>query len=339
MAGKIDARLAELGIELPQAPAPAANYVPWVRSGNLLFVAGQVSGNNQGIHKGRLGDDLGLEDGVAAARACALNLIAQAKAGCGGDLDRVARDRQARRLRQLHAGLRPASPGRERRIGPHRRDIRRYGPPRSLSPWARRPCRWALPSRSMPCSRSTDLPCPTARNRSPSGSRRPSTRSPAQDWDACAGDGNPFVSHAFLKALEDGGAVGTDTGWLPQHLVVEDEAGRVSGVAPFYMRGDSYGEYVFDHGWAHAYERAGRTLLPEAAFRRAVLARAGPAPARSPRRLCRTGARGACFGNGRNRQAGRRVVGACQLPAEGRVGLSGRVRLPQTARPAISLAQ
>lgn len=91
MVGKIDARLAELGIELPEAPAPAANYVPWVRSGNLLFVAGQVSGNNQGVHKGRLGDDLDLEEGVAAARACALNLIAQAKAGCGGDLDRVVR--------------------------------------------------------------------------------------------------------------------------------------------------------------------------------------------------------------------------------------------------------
>jgi len=91
MAGKIDARLAELGIDLPEAPAPAANYVPWVRSGALLFVAGQVSGNNQGVHKGRLGDGLSVEEGVAAARACALNLIAQAKAGCGGDLDRVAR--------------------------------------------------------------------------------------------------------------------------------------------------------------------------------------------------------------------------------------------------------
>ncbi len=91
MAGKIDARLAELGVVLPEAPAPAANYVPWARSGNLLFVAGQVSGNNQGVHKGRLGDDLDLDDGVAAARACALNLIAQAKAGCSGDLDRVVR--------------------------------------------------------------------------------------------------------------------------------------------------------------------------------------------------------------------------------------------------------
>ena len=91
MAGIIDARLAEMGIILPDAPAPAANYVPWARTGNLLFIAGQVSGNNQGLHKGRLGGDMGLEEGVAAARACALNLIAQARVACDGDLDRVVR--------------------------------------------------------------------------------------------------------------------------------------------------------------------------------------------------------------------------------------------------------
>ena len=91
MAGITDARLAEMGITLPDAPAPAANYVPWVRTGNLLFIAGQVSGNNQDLHKGRLGGDMGLEEGVAAARACALNLIAQARVACDGDLDRVAR--------------------------------------------------------------------------------------------------------------------------------------------------------------------------------------------------------------------------------------------------------
>lgn len=91
MAGITDARLAEMGITLPDAPAPAANYVPWVRTGNLLFIAGQVSGNNQGLHKGRLGGDMELEEGIAAARACALNLIAQARAACDGDLDRVAR--------------------------------------------------------------------------------------------------------------------------------------------------------------------------------------------------------------------------------------------------------
>ena len=91
-------------------------------------------------------------------------------------------------------------------------------------------------------------------------------------------------SHAFLKALEDGGAVGTDTGWLPQHLVVEDETGRVSGVAPFYMRGDSYGEYVFDHGWAHAYERAGGRYYPK------LLSAVPFSPVPGPRLLVRPGA-------------------------------------------------
>jgi len=91
MAGRIDAKLGELGIELPDAPAPAANYVPYVATGNLLFVSGQVSVANGEMIKGKLGADLDVEAGQKAARACALNLIAQAKAACGGDLDRVRR--------------------------------------------------------------------------------------------------------------------------------------------------------------------------------------------------------------------------------------------------------
>ena len=80
---------------------------------------------------------------------------------------------------------------------------------------------------------------------------------PPEAWDACAGAANPFVSHAFLSALEEGDAVTAETGWLPQHLAVLGNGGRVSGVAPVYVKGHSYGEYVFDHGWAHAYERTG----------------------------------------------------------------------------------
>ncbi|RWR11512.1 RidA family protein [Paenirhodobacter populi] len=87
---KIDARLQELGIELPAAPAPAANYVPYVLSGNQLFVSGQVSAGPDGLILGKLGDGLTVEDGAAAARRCGLSLIAQAKAALG-DLDRVAR--------------------------------------------------------------------------------------------------------------------------------------------------------------------------------------------------------------------------------------------------------
>ena len=135
----------------------------------------------------------------------------------------------------------------------------------------------------MPCSRSTDPPVPDGKE--PISVRIASgiDAVPAEDWDACAGDGNPFVSHAFLKALEDGGAVGADTGWLPQHLVVEDDEGRVSGVAPLYARGDSYGEYVFDHGWAHAYERAGGRYYPK------LLCGVPFSPVPGPRLLVRPG--------------------------------------------------
>lgn len=91
MSGKIDARLAELGITLPDAPAPAANYVPCVRSGDLLFVSGQISQGPDGLIRGRLGDDLDTAAGAEAARRCGLSLLAQARAALDGDLDRVVR--------------------------------------------------------------------------------------------------------------------------------------------------------------------------------------------------------------------------------------------------------
>ncbi|MFQ5562918.1 MAG: RidA family protein [Parvularculaceae bacterium] len=87
----ITARLAELGVELPEPVAPVANYVPFVVSGNLVFISGQVSIGPDGLITGKLGDDLSLDDGVAAARACGINLLAQLKAACDGDLSRVKR--------------------------------------------------------------------------------------------------------------------------------------------------------------------------------------------------------------------------------------------------------
>ncbi len=90
MAGTIEARLAELGIELPDAPAPVANYMPYVVSGNLVFLSGQVTILRGEFHYiGKLGREITVEDGYKAARMCGLNLIAQVKAACGGDLDRV----------------------------------------------------------------------------------------------------------------------------------------------------------------------------------------------------------------------------------------------------------
>ena len=87
---KIDERLKELGIELPNPPAPVASYVPFVQTGNQVLISGQISIAADGGIKGKLGD-LTLEEGQAAAKLCALNLLAQLKAACGGDLDRVVR--------------------------------------------------------------------------------------------------------------------------------------------------------------------------------------------------------------------------------------------------------
>jgi enamine deaminase RidA (YjgF/YER057c/UK114 family) len=92
MSGRIEARLKELGIELPKAAAPAANYVPYTIAGRILFVAGQIPIlNGQIQHVGTVGQNLSIEQGAAAARLCALNLIAQAKAACGGNLDKIGR--------------------------------------------------------------------------------------------------------------------------------------------------------------------------------------------------------------------------------------------------------
>ena len=90
MSGEIAARLRELGLELPPAPSPVANYVPYLIAGNLLFISGQISKAGDGtLLSGRVGDTLSIEDGIAAAKVCALNILAQAQAALG-DLDRVA---------------------------------------------------------------------------------------------------------------------------------------------------------------------------------------------------------------------------------------------------------
>jgi predicted N-acyltransferase len=96
----------------------------------------------------------------------------------------------------------------------------------------------------------------------------------AEAWDACANPPglpeaeagerhNPFVSHAFLLALEQSKSVGGRTGWASAHVLVEDEAGRLVAAAPTYLKTHSMGEYVFDHSWAQAYEHAGGHYYPK----------------------------------------------------------------------------
>jgi len=91
MSGQIEARLAELGVILPEGTAPAANYVPFVQVGETLFVSGQIPIENGKMITGKIGADLTVEQGAAAAKLCAINLLAQVKAACGGDLDKLVR--------------------------------------------------------------------------------------------------------------------------------------------------------------------------------------------------------------------------------------------------------
>jgi predicted N-acyltransferase len=115
----------------------------------------------------------------------------------------------------------------------------------------------------------------------------------AAAWDACAGADNPFVSHAFLATLEDSGSATAKTGWLAQHLTLTRADGVVVGCAPAYLKSHSYGEYVFDWGWAEAYQRAGGQYYPKVQVSvpftpvpgPRLLARPGPAAAEARRLL------------------------------------------------------
>ncbi|MEM7470304.1 MAG: RidA family protein [Pseudomonadota bacterium] len=91
MPGQFETRLNELGVTLPDAPAPAANYVPFTQVGDTLYVSGQISNGPDGLVLGKLGGGMSVEDGAAAAKLCAISLLAQVKAACGGDLDKLER--------------------------------------------------------------------------------------------------------------------------------------------------------------------------------------------------------------------------------------------------------
>ncbi len=112
------------------------------------------------------------------------------------------------------------------------------------------------------------------------------TAIPAADWDACAGRGNPFVSHAFLAALETSGSAIAEAGWQPVPIVVDGADGRPAAIAPAYAKSHSQGEYVFDHSWADAWERAGGRYYPKLQ----VAAPFSPVP--GPRLLLRDAAAG-----------------------------------------------
>ena len=147
----------------------------------------------------------------------------------------------------------------------------------------------------------------------------------AKAWDACANppgrsadeaEGerfNPFITHAFLNALEASGSVGGRSGWTPAHVTVEDGRGRLVAAAPAYLKSHSQGEYVFDHAWADAYERAGGRYYPKLQVAAPFTpGHRTPAPHRGRRGSRR--ARGADRGVARIAQADQGVVDSRDVP-------------------------
>ena len=129
----------------------------------------------------------------------------------------------------------------------------------------------------------------------------------AAAWDACAGDTNPSLSHAFLAAMEESGSVGKGSGWRPQPLMLESSDGILLGAAPLYIKSHSYGEYVFDHGWANAYEQAGGRYYPK------LLVGVPFTPVPGPRLLVRPGAEA---------EANRRLLAEGLVAATRQLGVS-----------------
>jgi predicted N-acyltransferase len=101
----------------------------------------------------------------------------------------------------------------------------------------------------------------------------------AAAWDACAGTDNPFLTHAFLSALEQSGSATARTGWQPAPITVDGSDGCLAAALPAYIKSHSQGEYVFDHAWADAYARAGGRYYPKLQIAVPVHTGAGPSPA------------------------------------------------------------
>jgi predicted N-acyltransferase len=129
----------------------------------------------------------------------------------------------------------------------------------------------------------------------------------AAAWNACAGDANPSLSHDFLAAMEESGSVGKGTGWRPRPLLLESPDGRLLGAAPLYVKSHSYGEYVFDHSWANAYEKAGGRYYPK------LLVGVPFTPVPGPRLLVRPGA---------DAEANRRRLAEGLIAATNQLGVS-----------------
>ena len=315
-------------------PRPVANYVPARRSGDLLVVSGQLPMEAGAVRfKGKLGAGVSLEDGQAAARLCAINILAQVQAACG-DLERRGRLRAAGRLRRLHAGVHRPPQGGQWRLGPDGGGAGRCRPARPRG--GRRA--------SLPLDAAVEVEgmfelalSRSRRDRAAPMQIRTVTRIAEIDaaaWDRLVPADNPFLRHAFL-ARAGGQRVGRRADRLAAVPPRGRAGGRIVAAAPLYVKSHSYGEYVFDHGWADGYRRAGGSYYPK-------LQAAVPfTPVPGPRLLAESDAARAALIEGL--QAATRQLGLSSLHVTfctgERGGGAGGGRLPVAAGHPVPLAE
>ena len=324
-------RLRALGIALPAPAAAAANYIPVQRSGNLVIVSGQLPMEAGTVrYKGKLGGGVTLEDGQAAARLCAINILAQVKAACG-DLDRVAACLRLGGFVACTPEFADHPEGDQRRLRP---DGRGPGRGRAAMPALRSACpacRSMLRSRSRRCSRSLSR-CARRLRRPPGPHVTSIAGVEAAAWDGWSRR-PPFLSHAFLNAMEASGSACEETGWLPFHLVVE-EAGPAVAAPRSTSRAIPTASTCSTMAGRGLSPRR-RALLPEAAGRRCRSRRCRgrgcwrrvPAP-RGPDRSLVGG-----------HPPARPVLAARELLHAGRSGMHWRGRLSPAPRHPVPLGQ
>ena len=307
----IESRLKELGITLPAPPAPVASYVPFVISGNLVFISGQVPLTADGPQICRQAGR-GYLAGRRQGRGAALRRQSPGAAESG--LRRRSRPgaalREAGRLRQRHARFHPASGSGQWRLRPDRGGVRRCRQAQPAPPSAPARCRAAWRWKWMLCSRSHDT----------SGLRTALPASGPGRWNACANpdgraDPHPFTRFEFFEALE---ASGSATAAHRLAAGPSGAGGRRRGHRHHaaYLKSHSQGEYVFDHAWADALERAGGDYYPKLQCAVPFTPVTGRRILTRRRRSARPAAQGRQGGDG----ADRRFLAAHHLSDKGGMG-------------------
>ena len=261
--GRIDARLKELGIALPDVAAPVANYVPWVRTGNLVFVSGQVTMGAKGARIcRRRRQGFGLPRTAQGGAACGVNVLAALKAALDGDLDRVTRVRQGGRLRERRARLRRSIP--KSINGASDLFVEVFGD--AGTPRARRGGRGLVAAQRRRRSGGDVRSRVSGLEASawPVPPQQISARRCGTLWRTRTPRPFPIRSRAMLSSCAGGIRFGH--GRAPaggRSISCSNATARRSALLPLYLKTHSYGEYVFDHGWADAFARAGGRYYPK----------------------------------------------------------------------------